>query len=389
MSDGQGVAASHTADWYPDPLDPASIRYWDGARWTEHTAPAPSAAAPAPVHDDLSATLTAPVLPAAADSVQTAAAGRRPRSRKGLIAGIVVACCLLLLVGAALVTAMLLNAGPRSATALVTSYVDAVAAGDAATANRLVDPGVPEESRKLLTNDVLRAADARISVADVTLVREDGSGATVDAVLTQHGKSVTHRFSLSKRPNDLLVLDNWELQDGLAAPVTVSVVGPDPATVGSVTIPGSKQWMYPGDYTLSVPKSTYFDAETQSLTVSPDPTGVLQGVAFERTPTSALTDKVLAAVRSRVTACAGVPTNMDAACPAATRNTDLASLSVVSQPNGLSALDISSFESDPAVIVTQANSRGGYTPRPQRTTFTLRGEITWKNGEPEISFDGQ
>lgn len=22
------------ADWYPDPLDPARLRYWDGAQWT-------------------------------------------------------------------------------------------------------------------------------------------------------------------------------------------------------------------------------------------------------------------------------------------------------------------------------------------------------------------
>jgi endonuclease YncB( thermonuclease family) len=28
-------------DWHPDPHDPARLRYWDGVRWTEHTAPAP------------------------------------------------------------------------------------------------------------------------------------------------------------------------------------------------------------------------------------------------------------------------------------------------------------------------------------------------------------
>ncbi|MBJ7336699.1 DUF2510 domain-containing protein [Mycolicibacterium sp.] len=28
------------ADWYPDPEDPASLRYWDGTGWTEHRAPA-------------------------------------------------------------------------------------------------------------------------------------------------------------------------------------------------------------------------------------------------------------------------------------------------------------------------------------------------------------
>jgi Protein of unknown function (DUF2510) len=35
------------AAWYPDPSDPAGLRWWDGYQWTAHTAPpvgAPSAA---------------------------------------------------------------------------------------------------------------------------------------------------------------------------------------------------------------------------------------------------------------------------------------------------------------------------------------------------------
>jgi hypothetical protein len=32
------VMASMPADWYPDPHGEARLRYWDGSRWTEHTA---------------------------------------------------------------------------------------------------------------------------------------------------------------------------------------------------------------------------------------------------------------------------------------------------------------------------------------------------------------
>jgi hypothetical protein len=31
--------ASKPADWYPDPHGEARLRYWDGRRWSEHTAP--------------------------------------------------------------------------------------------------------------------------------------------------------------------------------------------------------------------------------------------------------------------------------------------------------------------------------------------------------------
>lgn len=42
---------STPANWYPDPSDPTILRYWDGQRWTENTAPAvipQQAAAPMP-----------------------------------------------------------------------------------------------------------------------------------------------------------------------------------------------------------------------------------------------------------------------------------------------------------------------------------------------------
>ena len=38
-SEGRGAA---TPGWYPDPEQPSLVRYWDGERWSPHTAPAPA-----------------------------------------------------------------------------------------------------------------------------------------------------------------------------------------------------------------------------------------------------------------------------------------------------------------------------------------------------------
>jgi len=51
---------STPAGWYADPTDPARTRWWDGAQWTEHTAPLPSASTPASTPASTSASEGAP-----------------------------------------------------------------------------------------------------------------------------------------------------------------------------------------------------------------------------------------------------------------------------------------------------------------------------------------
>jgi hypothetical protein len=52
--------SSHPANWYPDPSRRHELRYWDGARWTEHVSDAGRTSvdpvdAPAPVQLNTSA----------------------------------------------------------------------------------------------------------------------------------------------------------------------------------------------------------------------------------------------------------------------------------------------------------------------------------------------
>ena len=70
------------AGWYPDPSGRAPFRYWDGARWTEHTdqgtAPSPSPTAPAALSVAPTYTPAAPGYPPAAPGYAPAAPGYAP-----------------------------------------------------------------------------------------------------------------------------------------------------------------------------------------------------------------------------------------------------------------------------------------------------------------------
>ena len=69
--EGTPQQPSVPAGWYPDPNGEGQ-RYWDGAAWTEHTAPAAAAASPAA--EGTSATAT----DAAAQGAQQAASQQAP-----------------------------------------------------------------------------------------------------------------------------------------------------------------------------------------------------------------------------------------------------------------------------------------------------------------------
>ena len=88
------------ADWYPDPTQPSTYRYWDGQRWTDHTAPMQ---APPPAPDPPAVGPTAPGPPVVAAGREcaelireaealcqaSAVTGRKLQTRRGAAAGLV------------------------------------------------------------------------------------------------------------------------------------------------------------------------------------------------------------------------------------------------------------------------------------------------------------
>ncbi|GAA4624872.1 DUF2510 domain-containing protein [Cellulomonas oligotrophica] len=65
------MTTTSPANWYPDPHDPAQMRYWDGQRWTEHVSQGP------PVIQS-QASSAQPVQPIRAEPAPTSAGRRIP-----------------------------------------------------------------------------------------------------------------------------------------------------------------------------------------------------------------------------------------------------------------------------------------------------------------------
>lgn len=93
-----GASQQHGADvsnvpagWYPSPEDSTQVRYWDGAQWTQHSAPA-AAPVPAPVVDSAPPALSAAAYPAPAPFASPAPiAAPASAKKKWLIGGAIAA----------------------------------------------------------------------------------------------------------------------------------------------------------------------------------------------------------------------------------------------------------------------------------------------------------
>lgn len=371
-----------------------------------HAAPAPPAAyapsapgtsaAPAPAAMPTSvAGAPAPVLPAPQPMDPAA------RRRLKRVAGVVVAC--LVLIGAGIIAVHVLNSrrGPEQA---VESYLGLIADGHAAAATAMVDPGVPNNQRLLLTDDVLGAATSRIQVVDVRASSDadadlsDSDSVTVDATLSLDGERLEVPISVKQGDKEYGVLNTWEVGTPLIREVTLSSYSLGAVTVGGTQVPletseyegaSATQYVYFGIYDVGVDPETseYFTADTTTLNVSSSSVGELR---VEGTPTEALNTLVLDAVNAQASDCVTPPGNLDEVCPSPLQSTRLDSLEV-SQEATEATVDGTSFESGPVTFTTRDSpSDWNEDPDPEDWEYTFYGSIELPDGggEPTITITG-
>ena len=122
----------------------------------------------------------------------------------------------------------------------VRQYLTYLAEGDAASALAMVDPGIPNDQRQFLTNEVLSSASARLeieSVGEPEYSSSDIQSKTVTAVLRMNGHRFTHIFTVDrreKREGDSFV---WKIRDGLFVTIPVSGTRVNEFSVGGVVAP--------------------------------------------------------------------------------------------------------------------------------------------------------
>lgn len=329
-----------------------------------------------------------PITPSFADG---ASPPQRPKSKRALVITLSIVGVIVVSSAIAITVAILNQA--RSPEAAVTRYVEFIADGKAEAANRLVDPGIANDERVLLTDEVLGESTSPIEIVDVRSNYRTDSRASVRVTLSIDGERYEDDLSVVSGPKEALVLDTWRVEDPLLSQVSVSSNDLDSVTVGSTDVAleddgyghhSRRLAAYPGVYEVSGASTDYVTASTESLRVV-DKFSLGESVDVTLTPSEAFEKEVLKQVQARVTACLTIPTNMEDGCPYAVRNDDLAELKVITQPDGFSVITLDSFAATEATIAVRENPTS-YNPEPklEKSTIDVTGKVSLDGGKPKI-----
>jgi hypothetical protein len=222
----------------------------------------------------------------------------------------------------------------------VRAYVDAIARGDATTANRLADPKRFGDSvdPKLLTDEVLRSAKERITVGEVRRYEGDASSDVV-TVQVEYTLGAQYRSTVMLRAQrsgtTAGVFHEFRVIDPLLVPVRVEVTEPrlDTASLGAATIPVGgltgngwperRVFVYPGVYELRGHESRYLSAPPSTIVAMTngydarpaDTTGQAVHGALNYAATPELTGIVEDKLADHVTACLAAAPKVPANCP--------------------------------------------------------------------------
>lgn len=371
-------------------------------QWVE-TRPASQAPVPAPGVDGAAAAGAAGTLP---EPAPMSAASRRK-----VVLGLTAVGVAAALAVAGVVALNVVN-GMRGPDKAVESYLTLLSEGKAAEATKMVDPGVPNDQRKLLTDDALKAATARIKVTKIDKPSVSGDSATILAHLSLDGKAFDYTFSASKSSGSF-ELDNWKVDKALVVPANFKSSVLPGLKVGGVAFDlaendkgwgnsrAATQYVYPGVYPVAASDSIskYLTPKETSLTLLPADAGTSSSassagdLSIGATPTDELKTKALEKVKEQTKTCATVPTNTDKVCPYQTSQ-DMTSLSVnkdatkVEFSEGGESLSFKSGEIE--ISGSPKPTAFDRNPSSRKAKFVFSGKVempTDSGGEPTVTIE--
>lgn len=404
-ADTEGPAGDATAALGPVPLPPAPSV---GSGATGAFSAVPMAGTPVPSAAS-GATGTFPMgLPAPAPHP----APMSPAVKKQLKVGFGALGLVLVLAIAGVVAVSILNSyrGPEKQ---VETYLHLIADGHAQEAGKMVDPGVPDGKRLLLTDEALGAATDRITAIDVEKPDVDGDDDTarVTATFRLDGQKLEHTFSLSRGDKEYGLLDSWVMTDdadnALVNKVELSssfdslIIGGQEVSLskGGGRVHGSyetEQYVYFGVYSISASESRakYLTPDTTALEAYPEGPSSSSGSSTQTLsvgaePTQELKDLVLDKVKQKTTDCTTPPSNMSSECPYALQSRYIAKMEVTTEAADVTIDSTMDFTSD-RIVVTTTSSLNYSSSRPERNEFKFEGEIEWVEGqdEPNVTITG-
>lgn len=423
------AVASVLAEYVPALMygfSPPLLRLCAGSAATESWLAGPVAAVPAaaPVAAPVPEGLLVSAGPAATGGYPVASAGAYPAAQQSQAAAAAPAPmdpatrkrvkvigtglgALILLAAAGAGTVAFLNSS-RTPQAAVQHYLQLIADGKASEANAVVDPAVPNEQRKLLTDEVLQAAKSRITVGEVK--EEGGKGDTrhVTATVSIDGKSHDLTIDVRKGPKEQGLLNTWKIDTPAVQKVLIQSDGLRQVVVSGATLdfPERKgigmtaveQYAYFGVYDIALPEgqATYLKPVDTTLTV--EPTGQAffgssrsSNNTIKVEATDKLKELVLKAVKEQAEACVKPENRDDEKCPWKYRFDSLQSLSVKETGSDVEVSEDGTFSGGPVTFsILEPVTTWRPNPKPQETKFDMKGTITFPTGggEPTIKVTG-
>ena len=274
------------------------------------------------------------------------AVSQRPRKRANPI---FFAALLLVVLAVVAVGSFALANSMRTPEAQVRRYLDYLAQGNASAATAMVDPGVANDERVFLTDEVMASATSLLQVEDV-VDRDEGRTSkkhTVNATVTVGDVHFTFPFEVQESKPTLGIIKNWTIQNALVVPIAVRIKNVSTFSVGGVTAPVSDDnyfpytsptyMLYPGVYTVSAADpGDYIEADPVTFKAARDEykygADPLRYVTVDTSYSDSLRAAAVEAMAAQTTSCATPPGNLDTVCPFGLQRTDLTVLEVKQMP---------------------------------------------------------